>query len=53
MTWYIDGVKVYYTKSHVPQQAMYFIANLADTTTKAGACTGSLLIKSVKVWTPS
>jgi beta-glucanase (GH16 family) len=52
MTWYIDGVKVYSTKSHVPQQAMYFIANLADTTAKAGACTGSMAIKSVKVWTP-
>jgi beta-glucanase (GH16 family) len=53
MTWYIDGVKVYYTKSHVPQQSMYLNANLADTSTKPGSCTGTMLIKSVKVWTPS
>jgi beta-glucanase (GH16 family) len=52
MTWYIDGVKVYSTKSHVPQQDMYFIANLAVQSKVPGPCTGTMLIQSVKVWTP-
>jgi hypothetical protein len=36
----------------VPQQAMYFIANVADDSTAAGACTGTMEIQSVKVWQP-
>jgi beta-glucanase (GH16 family) len=52
VTWYLDGVQVYTTTSHVPQQAMYFIANVADDSTAAGACTGTMQIQSVKVWQP-
>jgi beta-glucanase (GH16 family) len=50
VTWYLNGVQVYTTTSYVPQQAMYFIANVADDSTAAGACTGTMQIQSVKVW---
>jgi beta-glucanase (GH16 family) len=52
VTWYLDGVQVYTTTDHVPQQAMYFIANVADDSTATGACTGTMEIRSVKVWQP-
>ncbi|HEY6497323.1 MAG TPA: glycoside hydrolase family 16 protein [Trebonia sp.] len=59
VTWYLDGTQVYTTTSYVPQQAMYFIANVADrnptngtTALVPGACTGTMSISSVKVWTP-
>jgi hypothetical protein len=29
---------------------MYFIANVADDKSSSGSCSGSMLIKSVKVW---
>jgi beta-glucanase (GH16 family) len=50
LTWYYDGAQVLSTTVGVPQQDMYLIANLADDVTGAGACSGSLLIKSVEVW---
>jgi len=50
LAWYYDGVQVFSTSVGVPQQDMYFIANLADDNTSAGSCSGSLLIKSVEVW---
>jgi beta-glucanase (GH16 family) len=52
VTWYLDGAQVFTTTSYVPQQAMYFLANVADDSTAAGACTGTMQIQSVKVWTP-
>jgi beta-glucanase (GH16 family) len=52
VTWYLDGVQTFTTTSYVPQQAMYFIANVADDSTAAGACTGTMQIQSVKVWQP-
>lgn len=59
LTWYYDGKQVYTTTTNVPQQAMYFITDLADTnnpvadtTSSAGPCNGTLLVKSVKVWQP-
>jgi beta-glucanase (GH16 family) len=52
VTWYLDGVQVFTTTSYVPQQAMYFIANVADDSTDQGACTGTMQIQSVKVWQP-
>jgi beta-glucanase (GH16 family) len=59
VTWYLDGTEVYSTTSYVPQQAMYFIANVADrnpdngtTAMVAGGCTGTMSISSIKVWTP-
>lgn len=53
LVWYLDGRKVFSTTTDVPQQSMYIILNLADTSTAKGACTGSMDIKSVKVWEPA
>jgi beta-glucanase (GH16 family) len=52
LTWYIDSRQVFSTTKGVPQQKMYLIMNVADTSTAVGACTGSMDIKSVKVWQP-
>jgi beta-glucanase (GH16 family) len=52
VTWYLDGVQTYTTTSYVPQQEMYFIANVADDSTAAGACTGTMEIQSVRVYQP-
>jgi beta-glucanase (GH16 family) len=52
VTWYVDGSQVFTTTSYVPQQAMYFIANVADDSTAKGACTGTMEIQSIKVWQP-
>jgi beta-glucanase (GH16 family) len=60
VTWYLDGVQKYTTTDHVPQQSMYFIANVADripdgTTSSSiapGDCNGTMQIQSVKVWQP-
>lgn len=59
LTWYYDGRATYTTTKGVPQQAMYFIADLADTNNVAaktdkpgGTCNNTLLIQSVKVWQP-
>lgn len=52
VTWYLDGVQVFTTTSYVPQQSMYFIANVADDSTATGACNGTMQIQSVKVWQP-
>jgi beta-glucanase (GH16 family) len=52
VTWYLDGVQVFTTTSYVPQQQMYFIANVADDSTAPGACTGTMEISSVKVYQP-
>ena len=38
VTWYLDGVQVFTTTSYVPQQAMYFIANVADFKMIAATC---------------
>ncbi len=53
MTWYVDGHQVMTSTTGIPQQPMYLIANLADTSTAASACSGTMLIKSIKVWQPS
>jgi beta-glucanase (GH16 family) len=53
LLWTYDGTQVFATSTGVPQQDMYLIANLADDNADPGSCSGSLLIKSVKVWQPS
>jgi beta-glucanase (GH16 family) len=53
VTWYIDGRLVVTVRRHVPHQRMYLIANLAhylDSRDPSAACTGTMLIRSVKVW---
>lgn len=52
LSWYYDGYRMLSTTSGIPRQAMYFIANLAVYNAGRGGCSGSLDIKSVKVWQP-
>ena len=60
VTWYLDGAEKFTTTDDVPQQAMYFIANVADRNPDGdtspslvpGACNGTMEISSVKVWQP-
>lgn len=52
ITWYLDGHQVFTTTKDIPQQKMFLIMNVADTSTAAGACNGSMLVKTVKVWQP-
>jgi beta-glucanase (GH16 family) len=49
ITWYLDGQEVLTTTQYVPQQAMYFIANVANSVDGPG-CNGTMQISSVKVW---
>lgn len=52
ITWYYDGHQLMTTTTGIPKQSMYFIANLASYDATPGTCSGSLQIKSVKVWQP-
>jgi beta-glucanase (GH16 family) len=58
LRWYIDGHEVLSTLQHVPHQSMYFLADLAYTSTNTAViesgsgCNGALSIKSVEVWQP-
>jgi beta-glucanase (GH16 family) len=53
LKWYVDGQQEFSTKTDIPQQDMYIVANVADTSTAANSCSGTMLIKSVKVWQPA
>lgn len=54
LIWYIDGKKVFSASQDIPHQPMYFIANLADDALPhEGGCSGTMLIRSIKVWKPS
>jgi beta-glucanase (GH16 family) len=53
LAWYYDGTKVFATSTGIPQQDMYLVANLAVDDAGPSGCSGSLLVKSVKVWLPS
>jgi beta-glucanase (GH16 family) len=50
LTWYIDNYQVFSTTTSIPRQAMYIIANVADTSTAATSCSGTMQVKSIKVW---
>ena len=55
ITWYIDGVAVFAVTNNVPNQPMFFLANLAITDAYQplqlpSSCTTSLSIRSVKIW---
>lgn len=53
MAWYIDGQRVFDTTHGIPNQAMYFIANLAvyqRGKQNWNPVTDSMAIKSVQVW---
>jgi beta-glucanase (GH16 family) len=51
LTFYVGSRIVLTVTKAVPHQLMYVIANLAEyVPATAGTCTGTMLIKSVKVW---
>jgi beta-glucanase (GH16 family) len=52
LTWLIDGKQILTVRQGIPNQKMYFIANLAVYRRPAhpGQCDGSLLIRSIKLW---
>lgn len=54
ITWYLDNHVEMVVKQRIPHQKMYFVANLASFNIKKHkkqqACSGTLAIKSVKVW---
>ncbi len=52
LTWIVDGRQVMTTAVGVPQQPMYFVANMAVYDATAGGCSGSVDIQSVKIWQP-
>lgn len=51
LTWYIDGTAEMTTTRGIPQQSMYFLANLANDVTGPGTCSGVMVLQSVKIWT--
>jgi beta-glucanase (GH16 family) len=52
LIWYYDGNQVFSTATGVPHQSMYLVADLADDIVTPGTCSGSMSIKSIKVWQP-
>ncbi len=51
LTYYVGSKVVLTVTKRVPQQAMYFIANVAEyMAPKKGDCSGEMQIRSVKVW---
>lgn len=51
LTFYVGNRVVLTVRQHVPHQAMYFLADLAEyQKPAAGNCNGQLRIKSVKIW---
>jgi beta-glucanase (GH16 family) len=52
ITWYFDGHQVFTATKDLPQQKMFLVMNVADTSTAPGTCNGTMLVKSVQVWQP-
>jgi beta-glucanase (GH16 family) len=53
LAFWVDKKLVLRAAREVPRQQMFFLADLADRTpTQRHYCTGQMLIKSVKIWTP-
>jgi len=53
LTWYIDGQPEWTVREDIPHQPMYFIANVAEYRSPhdvSAPCTGTMFIRSVKVW---
>jgi beta-glucanase (GH16 family) len=52
LRYYIDSKLVLTVKKAIPDQPMYFLADLAEyVPAKPGRCNGQLQIRSVKIWT--
>ncbi len=55
LSWYFDGQVLMVVKQKVPHQKMYFVANVAnflDPRHGTVPCSGTLAIRSVKIWRP-
>jgi beta-glucanase (GH16 family) len=56
LTWLVDGKVILTVRKHIPHQAMYFIADLAqsiwpsDPVVLPGDCHGAMQIRSVSIW---
>jgi beta-glucanase (GH16 family) len=50
LVWYYDGNPVFATSTGVPHQDMFLLMNVADDADGPGTCSGSMNIRSVKVW---
>ncbi len=54
LTWWTDGKEVLTTSSDIPSQQMYLLLNLADyAQTSTQGCSGTMEVKSVKIWEQS
>jgi beta-glucanase (GH16 family) len=49
---YFDSKLVLTTTTGVPQQQMYLLLDLADENDSPGGCSGTMYVRSVKVWQP-
>jgi len=54
LVWFIDGEAVMTLSYDIPHQSMYLIADLAEASPpqSGDSCSGTMLIRSVKVWQP-
>jgi beta-glucanase (GH16 family) len=50
VTWYVNGKAVFTTSRNVPQQPMYFLANVAVYENAIVGSDDTMQVKSVKVW---
>lgn len=50
LVWYYDGKPVFATSTGMPHQDMFILMNVADDANGPGTCSGSMNIRSVKVW---
>jgi beta-glucanase (GH16 family) len=54
LTWWLDGTEVLTTSSDIPSQSMYLLIDLADyAQTSTQGCSGTMQVKSVKIWEQS
>ena len=58
--WTKSRISIYYdsklaltTTTGIPQQAMYLLLDLADENASPGSCSGTMYVKSVKIWEPA
>jgi beta-glucanase (GH16 family) len=58
--WTQSRISIYYdsklaltTTTGIPQQAMYLLLDLADENASPGSCSGTMYVKSVKIWEPA
>jgi beta-glucanase (GH16 family) len=53
ITIYYDSTLALTTTTHIPQQPMYLLLDLADENAAPGSCSGTMYVKSVNIWDQS